>query len=436
MTCVFEVYTMLQGSNKQACLVKLDEFRGPVCIADFTVNAFEAACVGIQRIVEACLAIRDQPEASRAKRKRTSPTSAARVPENTGGSPTFPPGGKNFERGGKHQAATPSKNTNLPSRSNCCCAKYELHGKKMLLAKTGWSEIGVAVERATGHRFVRKSERVDWKEHDESIDWNPFDTEVAVFLKISHAPASSLRDTLVKPVDFCVSDRTIYMEELHDVDWAIVRSNPKIALSACIDILQAVATLHSLNIAHCDIKHNAVMVRRQERESSCCSPVDCGLANHGGDRFVLCDFNLCVVNADELDPTLVPFGTAGWSLKSQRFPVAPAKDHDRFSIGLLLAWSCSSRVNEIVESHNNERSWCESLTCLVEEASRETDEIRHAILLNALALCRLDISVEDAARALCDQRCQIMAVHGKRMGGAQSLARVPLATVGYKQGVN
>jgi hypothetical protein len=414
MTCVFEVYTMIQHENQQACLVLLDSFKAPVCKADIDDDPlegkFQTACVGIQRIVAVCLALRDFPTVSDDERqgKRISTTTAAGGPE-APAKDSYVPIGRPFNHGGKNQSGTPAKRPRNSKKNNCCCAKYELHGKKMFLAKTGWSEVALVVDRATGRRFVRKSERVDWKEHDKSIDWNPYDTEVAVFLKLSLAPTSCLRDTLVKPVDVCVSDRAIYLEELHDVDWAFVRSNPTVALTACIDLLQAVTALHSLNIAHCDIKHDAVMVRRRQEHVSVSSPANGGRPtnNHGGDRdcFVLCDFNLSVVNADELDPEHVPFGTEGWSLQSQRFPVAPAKDHDRFSMGLLLAWSCSSQVNEIVASSDERICWAKSLRRLVEEASRDkNDEIRHVILGNALALCRLDISVEEAARALCDKR--------------------------------
>jgi serine/threonine protein kinase len=50
------------------------------------------------------------------------------------------------------------------------------------------------------------------------------------------------------------------MEELEEVEGSRLQSNPDRALAASIDILEGLATLHSLNVAHCDIKDSAVMV--------------------------------------------------------------------------------------------------------------------------------------------------------------------------------
>jgi hypothetical protein len=94
-----------------------------------------------------------------------------------------------------------------------------------------------------------------------------------------------------------------------------------------------------------------------ELRGACCGP------GHG-DRFVLCDFNLCLLSMPTSWIRRIMFHYLAQlvgSWKNRRFPVAPpAKEHDRFSMGLLLAWTCSTtRVHEIIESSC---SWYSSLT--------------------------------------------------------------------------
>jgi hypothetical protein len=121
----------------------------------------------------------------------------------------------------------------------------------------------------------------------------------------------------------------------------------------------------------------------------------------GGDykRFVLCDFNLAVVNADQFEYSRVPFGSDGWSLRSHVFIHASAKDHDFFSSGLLIATSCCALAREIVEG-NGDVCYRDSLTHLIETTRVNNDQIRHGILEVALSLCLLDISIHDALQKL------------------------------------
>jgi serine/threonine protein kinase len=211
------------------------------------------------------------------------------------------------------------------------------------------------------------------------------------------------------------------MEELNDVDWKRLQSNPRLALIACLDILQGVAALHAINVAHCDIKAGAVMTRRRHRREDRGG----GAGDEDEDeRFVLYDFNLAVVNADEFDYSRVPFGSGGWSLRSHRNIRASAKDHDCFSTGLLIATSCCASAREIVEE-NGDMCYRDSLTHLIETARVDNDRIRHGILEAAFSLCLLDISIHDALQKLQTLRAREEQPHEQ----ASSPARTDLADI-------
>ena len=400
---IFEVYTMVQKA-KTNCLIALDVFMTPMTelevglsstsiepCANFvnllpgsaaetrSCESFIEACNGVNRIVEACKSVALLKDGGINELSvGVQEVSLSEEDSNRTGSvnnaPRTASGGRKFQDLAQ-PAKTPKK---TPSQQNCCCAQFKVEARN-LVEITTWSEVWQVVHRTTGQHFICKGERSDWHEHDD-VDWNPFDTEVSVFMKMS--TLSSRCVTLVKPVDVCTTNRRIFMEQLEEVNWEGLRSNDELALLACLDILESVATLHGLNVAHCDIKASAVMVRH---------------ASGGTEHFVLCDFNLAVVNADQYEYSLIPFGSSGWSLRSHQYFRASAKDHDCFSLGLLLATSCCTSACEIVVADGSV-DFHDTLASLVKVAQENNDQIRHAILQVALLLCHLESSSHDALR--------------------------------------
>ena len=106
-----------------------------------------------------------------------------------------------------------------------------------------------------------------------------------------------------------------------------------------------------------------------------------------------------MVNADQYEYSLVQFGSSGWSLRSHQHIRASAKDHNCFSLGLLLATSCCTSACEIVAADGS-ADFHDTLTSLVEVSQENNDQIRHAILQVALLLCRLESSAYDALETL------------------------------------
>jgi hypothetical protein len=437
-TCVFDVYTMTQVDGVN-CLVTLDVFVAPIGSVDIKSRRatfaecrefdaslpgdidfqrrdkelFVAACEGIHRIVQACNALKKQMDDGQDLMEWYASSEDGDGHEGSDGGHSSSPGeggdggsppspiddddvgpwapGFTFAQSSGTEAVpvqTPVK-TKSTSTTNCCCAQYEIHS---ILERTDWSEVSLAIHSPTRRRFVCKREQWN-KRHslndDDELCGNAFDTDVSVFMKLVTACSSCA--TLVKPVDVCYTDRCIFMEELNEVDWKCLQSNPCLALTACLDILQGVAALHTINVAHCDIKAGAVMARHHGSEDR----------GSGGDDkcFVLCDFNLAVVNADQFEYSRVPFGSDGWSLRSHVFIRASAKDHDCFSSGLLIATSCFALAREILEG-NGDVCYRDSLTDLIETARVNNDQIRQGILEVALSPCLLDISIHDALQKL------------------------------------
>ena len=72
--------------------------------------------------------------------------------------------------------------------------------------QTGWSNLQVVVHGTTGQRFVCKSARPDWHEYDD-IEWNPFDTEVSVFMKL--ATAASCEALVVWTLSFLMDSSVL-----------------------------------------------------------------------------------------------------------------------------------------------------------------------------------------------------------------------------------
>ena len=413
---LFEVYTLVT-IQKVTCFVLLDVFYAPMehssinllrsnvdkCVKfddihDDTTRSsrdvFSDACHSIARISFVCqtkaesVVNKDEPIANLQELTIDTSTSTANV--------TDSPSGDNVDDNGNIGGFTfPGESVDgaLPAqtpknKTNCCCDKYELKykGGYTYSIENERSSVYSAFHRKTGRRYACKVENDSYDQDQDSLSIPPFDTETSVFMKLMNSPSPCA--SVVIAADICTYHRSIFMEDLTDVDWSKVRANDRLALKACIDITEGVAYLHELNMAHCDIKDKAVMVSHDRG---------------GVQTFKLIDFNLSVVNADECDGSLIPYGTHGWSLQSHRYVRASAKEHDIFSLGILLATACCSSACDIVEDADNV-DYSDFLRELIAEAGERNDQVRVTILQVALSLCLFETTLDEALGLLRGSR--------------------------------
>lgn len=125
----------------------------------------------------------------------------------------------------------------------------------------------------------------------------------------------------------CVTHGCLYMEQLHHVNWSNLCTDIPLLFRFCIDMCLAVAALHKANIAHTDIKSNAVMIRQVDKDE------DANLDKDEDANLVLFSYDHGCFNANQ---ECVNFGRAGWSHQHNQ-PLG-AKKNNGHSLGLLLAY--------------------------------------------------------------------------------------------------